>query len=364
MLSVKDNVAFAQRKSNNVASPKKSHPGFKASQLSFSGDQVSFSSKKAADNVSFNGLLNSKAGKLGIIGAALLAVFGVAVPTVKAHTLVNEQGIVLKHKHELPDRVGFYADSRGNVVVRAQTASERIDPGMQEYERVFDQYNQPLGWRPITRVFNKNNVQTGIERGELVANLADVNPNVGNLPGWAGEVVTQTPPGGVIVVPAPGTTVITPQSSSSSSMQIYFDSEGNWGVRAQQNFNSPDYSEYERIDGGWRQITRVERNGTMVIERGTIIYGELPHLDYGIIPLPIRRHILDCHPGHRIFLPRPGFIIPHPPVFRSPHPPVFTPPIILGPLPGMGPNHGGFNPHHGPPIHHIPNRGHHNPWRR
>lgn len=327
MLSVSNAVAF-EKKDNGLSKVNQPvlnyNPALsRAVPVRFAGDQLILSHKTQGDNVSFEGL--SKGGKLGVAGSVLLLVLGaVGINTAKAHTVVNQYGQAIKHKHEIPGGTKFYFDSNGRVVVSASTGNTRIDPGMQELERVYDQYNQPLGWREITRVYDENNNQKRIEQGSLLTSIAEANPEFENLPSWADDIIRQTPNGGTIIIPRPDYDPVPPYVKNSTRVEVYADSDGNVKVRVASGNVPRGHCEYEKIHGpgnkvGWRKVTRVYRNDELVrIERSsTVVYRNSPFdTGYGDVPPWLINHLNSMPAGNCVIIPD---VFPAPPlILRGP----------------------------------------------
>lgn len=154
-----------------------------------------FSKGLKQDTVSFSGLqsmgkaLNTKGGKLGIAGAAFLLLLGVMAPKASAHRLVDETYTPVKHVHKHDAHVQFYFDSHGNFGIGTHSGGSRVDPGKQELEAVFNRGGNHIGWRPITRVFNDNNVQTDVIKSPNIIRNQRHIPNCKPIPNWGCEMI-------------------------------------------------------------------------------------------------------------------------------------------------------------------------------
>lgn len=331
MLSVSNNLVAKNKDgalvNNNPRQLSYQPPLAVAHSVRFTGDQLSLSNNLQADNVSFEGL--SKGGKLGIAGSVLLLILGAAgVKTAKAHTVLNQHGQPIMHKHEIPGSTRMYFDSNGSVVVSASNAYTRVDPGMQELERVYDQYNNPIGWREITRVYDEKNQQKRIDHGDLITNIREANPNFNNLPGWADDILNNTPNGGTVIIPRPDFDPIPPNVKNSTRVEVYMDSDGNLKVKVATGKARRGCCEYEKVFGpgnrvGWRKVTRVYRNGQLVrVEKSsTVIYRNSPFdTGFGNVPPWLIKHMNNMSSGHYIVIPE---SLPPAPVYRTPG---FVPP--------------------------------------
>lgn len=163
-----------------------------------------------SDTVCFTGgldsagkMLKSKTGKLGMLGIAFLALLGLAAPKASAHTIYDQSGNMIKHEHVYQSSISVNVDRHGNWSISAGTGS-RIDPGMQEYQREYNRFGKPVGWREVTRVFDASNNQIGLKTGALIRQQYPGNPDFNQIPPWVRHMMDNIPRGTTIIIPGPG----------------------------------------------------------------------------------------------------------------------------------------------------------------